>query len=378
MTMEVSNLLFQVVLDTSGLASRSSTLKRPGSLALATPLPLKPKDPTKPIDTSSQVSIPDDAEMDNPTLEEINGSPSHPVETPGPSSRASFLDVTQLQEEANKALGCLLAMRSTINAHWRKEVSNFGMALHQNEYEMVKAIKAVKALCAQTIRDMEAHCVALIIKAKVWHATCIKEAEADCAHTLAEAENSCSTAIREAESWGTSQAHSIQQSHAKDIQCLEAEAIEEEKRDCLSFLAACGTALRASPPEAHGIMVTPFHLLLGNAPMSVLLSIPQGYPLSTGTCHTDSSCLCHHSTWALTSVQAATQLTQLGRASILIGDHIQSDSCGAPHLKWEEEMLLHEALSRSHQEAFSRDSKLVWKAREEYYWENHLHFCNET
>ena len=32
----------------------------------------------------------------------------------------------------------------------------------------------------------------------------------------------------------------------EDIQHLEAEATEEERRDCLAFLAACGTALRAS------------------------------------------------------------------------------------------------------------------------------------
>ena len=41
-------------------------------------------------------------------------------------------------------------------------------------------------------------------------------------------------------------------------------------------------------------------------------------------------------------------------------------------------MLLHKALSRSYQEAFSRDSKLVQKARVEYYQENFPHFNNET
>ena len=153
------------------------------------------------MDTSSQVSIPDYAEMDNPTLEEINASPSHPDGTPEPSSNAPSLDVTQLQEEANKALGCLLAMRSTIDAHQRKEVSDFGMALCQNESEITEAIKAAKALCAWTIREVEAHHAVLISKARnLTHATCIKEAEADCAHALAEAENCCSTAIREAES----------------------------------------------------------------------------------------------------------------------------------------------------------------------------------
>ena len=184
MNMEVGKILSWAVLDTSGLISRSSTPKRPGSLALATPLPLKLEYSAKPLDTSSQVSIPDNVEMDDPTLE-INASPSHPVETPGPSGRAPSLNVTQLQEEAKKALGCLLAMRSTINTHWRKEVSDFGMAPCQNESEVTEAIKAAKALSAQTIRDAEACCAVLISKAKVWHVACIKEAKANCAHTLA-------------------------------------------------------------------------------------------------------------------------------------------------------------------------------------------------
>ena len=74
MTMEVSELLSHAVLDTSSLASGSSTPKRPGSLALATLLPLKPEDSAKLVDTSSQVSAPEDGEMDNPTLEEIHAS----------------------------------------------------------------------------------------------------------------------------------------------------------------------------------------------------------------------------------------------------------------------------------------------------------------
>ena len=94
MTMEVSELLSWAVLDTSGVASGSSTSKRPGSLALATSLPLKPEDSAKPVDTSSQKSIPDDTEMEDPTLEEIHVSPSPPVKTPGPSSKDPSSNVT--------------------------------------------------------------------------------------------------------------------------------------------------------------------------------------------------------------------------------------------------------------------------------------------
>ena len=102
MTMEVRKFLPQAVLHTSGLTSRSSTPKRPGSLALAILLPLKLGDSATPVDPSSQVSIPNDLEIDDPTLEQIHTSPSLSVKTPGPNSKAPCLDVTQLQEEANK------------------------------------------------------------------------------------------------------------------------------------------------------------------------------------------------------------------------------------------------------------------------------------
>ena len=276
MTMEVSELLSQMALDTSGQALRSSTPKRPVSLALASSLPLKLDNFAKLVDTSSQVNIPDDVKEDDPTLEEIHTSPSHPDGTPEGRSDAPPLDAAQLQEEVNKALGCLLVMESTIDLHRRKEISDFGMALQHNESKVTKARKTEKGLCAHTIREAEACHMALIGEAKIHHVACIKEAEADCARALAEAENHCFTAIREAESQGALQAHLIQQSHAKNMQHLEAEAINEERMDCLTFLATCCSALRASPPKAHGILVTPFHLLLGNAPMSALLSIPPG------------------------------------------------------------------------------------------------------
>ena len=150
------------------------------------------------------------------------------------------------------------------------------MALCQNESEATEATREEKDLCACTIWDVETCQTVLISEAKVWHTTHIKGIEDDCTCALAEAENCCSTAIREAESRGASKACSIQQSHTKDIQHLEVEAIEEEGKDHLSFLTTCPIALRASPPEACGIMFTPFHLILGNAPMSTLLSIPPG------------------------------------------------------------------------------------------------------
>ena len=95
------------------------------------------------------------------------------------------------------------------------------MALHQNEFETTESIKEAKA-----ISD-----------------TAIKEAKATCAHSIQEAETLCSMAIRDAEAWGSSQAGSLQWSHAKSLQHLEEQANEEENKSQLDFLSACQTAL---------------------------------------------------------------------------------------------------------------------------------------
>ena len=130
MIIEVSKLLSWAALDTSSIASGSSTPKRPGSLALATPLPLKMEDSARLVDTSLEVSAPKDVEMDDPTLEEILVSLSPLVNTPGSSREAPSVKVVQLQEEANKALDHLLVTRSSLDARQRRQVSDFGMTLN--------------------------------------------------------------------------------------------------------------------------------------------------------------------------------------------------------------------------------------------------------
>ena len=157
MTMEVSELLLQAALDTSGQAPGSSTPKRPVFPALGAPPSLRIEGFAKPVDTSSQtslqVSVPDDAEPDNLTLEEI----SLPVKTLGLGTAVLPGDVIQLQEEVGKALGQLLVTRSSLDAHQRKQVSDFEMALCQNELETTNAIKEARTLCTCTIREAEAH-----------------------------------------------------------------------------------------------------------------------------------------------------------------------------------------------------------------------------
>ena len=92
MTMEVRELLSQVGLDRSRHVSENSTPKRLNAMVLLTPLPTKLGDFLWPVDTSSQVSTPDDAEMGDASLEQIPAVLSPTAKTPRPSSGASPAD----------------------------------------------------------------------------------------------------------------------------------------------------------------------------------------------------------------------------------------------------------------------------------------------
>ena len=143
MTMEVSELISWVALNSFGQASGCSTHKRPVSLALEAQPPPMLESSTKPVDTSSQVSPQASVPEDELTLEEI----SPPVKTLGLGDGALPRDVAQLQEEVGKALGHLLVTKSSFNARQRKQVFDFEIALCQNESETTEAIKEAKTLC---------------------------------------------------------------------------------------------------------------------------------------------------------------------------------------------------------------------------------------
>ena len=66
------------------------------------------------------------------------------VESLGASGEAPSMDVAQLKEEDNKALGYLLVTQSSLDYRWRRQVSDFDMTLHQIELETTKAVKEAK------------------------------------------------------------------------------------------------------------------------------------------------------------------------------------------------------------------------------------------
>ena len=209
-------------------------------------------------------------------------------------------------------------MPTTESRYW-----DFETTFHQNEAQTAKAIKEVRAHCVTAIWDAEATCTAAI-----------GEAEAAC----------------------TKHAHILQQSHRECMQEMQREAIEEEGRDCQSFLTACGVVLQVCPPEAHGVLMCPLQLLMGNMSLATLLT------------HSSQSSTAKRKPAPETpspTALAAPLSKQWWHSSGEEGTGPATPPRELTHWKWREGRSL-TGLKENIQEAFCQDSNLVQVTRWRY------------
>ena len=96
MTMEVRSFLSWAMLGMSGHVSGTLTPKRPNPMVILTPPPHKLRDLPRLVDTSSQVSTPDNVEMLEASLEEVPTTISPIANTPGSRSGTPPTDASHL------------------------------------------------------------------------------------------------------------------------------------------------------------------------------------------------------------------------------------------------------------------------------------------
>ena len=185
----------------------------------------------------------------------------------------------------------------------------------------------------------------------------------------------CSTAIRDVETQGASQADSLQQRHAKTIQHLEEQVIQEEGKSQIDFLSACQAALQASPVELRGALVASYHLLMGQAPTSHPFTLSQGAsPIEQPSAQWLLLLLClsippgprgdtpPQTQWMTCLLAVTTSKATLERA---------------PSSKQWEIPPLYKVLTWSCSEAFSQGTSLVRETREEYFKRHSPNFTME-
>ena len=185
--------------------------------------------------------------MAEASLEGIPTSISTIATTSRSGSITPLADITELWENANKALEELLTTKASIDACRQRAILELGMELLQNKFQATKSIREAKAICSQVTLDAQALCFATIKEANTvcshvtldTKATCswvtldakviclvmVKEAKTTQACTIKEAEATCSTGIRDAKVWRASQAELLQREHGKIMWDLEAQVI---------------------------------------------------------------------------------------------------------------------------------------------------------
>ena len=107
-----------------------------------------------------------DAEMEDASLEEIP-APSSPQLKPW-DPMVTYLPQMWLisGKRPTRALEDLLMVKSSIDAHWWKLVSEFSMALCENNSKAMESIKEAKAVCACSIQEAEDCCSVREVEAR--------------------------------------------------------------------------------------------------------------------------------------------------------------------------------------------------------------------
>ena len=356
--MEVRSLLSQAMLDMSSHRSGNPTPRRLNPVIVLTPKPHKPKELPKLVDTLSQVSILDDVEVAEASLEGVPTTISSIALTTRSRSITPPTDVAELWENANNALEELLATKSSINAHRQRAIWELGIEIHQNEPKTVESIKEARAICSHVTLDAETLCFATVKEAKVTYIWTIKEAKAICACTIWEAETAYSAVIRDAETWGTSQTKSLYRQHAKTIWDLEEQVIQEEGRSQTDFLSTCQAALHASPVELKGMLVASYHILLGQVPMSHHSPYHKGPPQQSNS-PPQQLLPCQYPSSSQAQKAASFPTPCWQHASRW--DHIQGSLRRAPSSKQQEVPPWNKVLKQSHSEHSART--LTWWRR---------------
>ena len=103
----------------------------------------------------------------------------------------------------------------------------------------------------------------------------VKEVKMTQVQSIQEAKAACSTAIRDVKAWRASQAELLPRENNKILWDLEVQASWEESRSQADFLYACQATLYTSPAELKSALVTSYHLLLGQMPLSHPFNLSQ-------------------------------------------------------------------------------------------------------
>ena len=266
---EVGDLLAWGMTEDYNHEPEHSTMAKELATKTDTSPPPKMEVPALPLDTSSQVSVP---EMEVPM--ESNPICNSPTAVAYSScSDSPTMDLPELQANAYLAINHMLSIKRSLDLERQWAIQDFEMSLHQQEAEAAAANERAKIVHLRKDLQARVKCTKVVMRAKYNYRVAIQEARAVRCSKLEEVEAAYSEALSENVATKSLHCATVCGEHAKYMSELEEGALEVENKSWQDFLSAHQAVLCHAPQSLKEDLHSSYHILLGNSSSS-LQSIP--------------------------------------------------------------------------------------------------------
>ena len=302
--------------------------------------PPKREVPALPLDTSSQVSVPEmEASMESNPVCDSPTAVAYSSHSDSPT-----MDLPELQANAHLAINHMLSIKRSLDLERQWVIWDFETLLHQREAEAATANERAKVVHLRKDLQARVKCTKVVMRAKYDYRVAIQEARAIRCSKLEEVEAPYSEALSENAAAKSLQCAALHREHAKYMHQLEERAWRwKTKASKTSFLPIKPSYAMLLSPSRGSTFLLPH--LIRTIVITSIHFICQGTPGTGAT-------TCNYSS------QARTQMVSTGLHTLQEG---LSSSKRGKTTDWSS------SLQPSHADVFSQDSSPMREARECYF-----------
>ena len=265
LTAEVGDLLTQGMTEDYDYEPEHSAMAQDLTTETDTSPPLKMEVPALPLDTSSQVSVPEmEASMEsNP----IHDSPTAVAYSS--CSDSPTMDLPELQADAHLAINHMLSIKRSSDLERQQAIQDFKTFLHQQEAETASTNEKTKIVHLRKDLKARVKCPKAVMRAKYDYRVAVQEARAIRCSELKEAKAAYSEALSENVAAKSLQCAALHREHMKHICELEEQVLQVENKSRQDFLSAHQAILHHAPQSLKEDLHSSYHILLGNSSSSL-------------------------------------------------------------------------------------------------------------
>ena len=275
LTAEVDNLLTRgMTEDYNHELEHSAMVKEPATKADTSP-PQKTEVPVLPLDTSSQVSVPEmEASMESNPIHDSPTAVAYSSHSDSPT-----MDLPELQANANLAVNHMLSIKRSSDLKRQWAIWDFEALLHQREAEEAATNERAKIVHSRKDLNARVKCAKAVMKAKYNYRVAVQEARAIRCSELEESEAAYSEALSENMAAKSLQCTTLCREHAEHMHKLEEWALEVENKSLprLSFCTSSCPMPCSTVSQRESTFLLP-HLIRAIIIITLIHSICQGTP----------------------------------------------------------------------------------------------------